>query len=95
MHKFAFGKQPESFHNMFIPLGKNNRSGNYFITNYKLKLFDQFPTAFLPKVWNNNSNEIKNCLSIKSIKTLPSEKLISHYNLQEKCNYIQCPDCQR
>ena len=94
MHKFAFGKQPESFQNMFTPLGTNNRTGNYLIRNYKLKFLDQFPSAFLPKVWNNNCTEIKNSISVQSIKNLLLERIISHYNLKDKCNYIQCPDCQ-
>ena len=95
MHKFAFGKQPESFKDMFTPLGCNNRTGNYIISKYKTNFLDRFPSAFLPKVWNQNSSEIKNCISVLSLKRLLKERFISHYNTQEKCKYIECPDCHK
>ena len=39
MHKFAFGKQPKTFDNMFQPLGANNRTGNYQLASYKTTFF--------------------------------------------------------
>ena len=59
MHNFAFGRQPQSFNNMFTPLGVQNRTGNYQITKYKSNFFDKFPSAFLPKIWNENCRNIK------------------------------------
>ena len=94
MHKIAFCKQPASFENMFTPLGVTNRTGNYHIKIYKSKYLDRFPSAFLPKVWNENSTDIKRCISISSLKTLISEKILSEYKSSEKCKYKNCPDCQ-
>ena len=94
MHKIAFGKQPASFESMFTPLGETNRTGNYHIKIYKSMYLDQFPSAFLPKVWNDNSPDIKRCISLSSIKTLLSEKIISEYLSSEKCKFINCPDCR-
>ena len=94
MHKIAFGKQPTSFENRFTPLGENNRTGNYHIKIYKSIYLDRFPSAFLPKVWNDNSNDIKRCISLSSLKTLLSDKTFSEYLSSEKCQYINCPDCR-
>ncbi len=59
MHKFAFGKLPHTFDNMFTPLGALNRTGNYRIQFYQSRYLDQFPSAFLPRVWNDNPSDIK------------------------------------
>ena len=49
MHKFAFGKQPESLNDMFIPLGSNNRNGNYCIQKYKLNFLTNSHLHFCQK----------------------------------------------
>ena len=94
MHKIAFGKHPASFESMFTPLGATNRTGNYHIKIYKSTYLDRFPSAFLPKVWNNNSMDIKRCITLSSLKTLLSDKIISEYKSSQKCQYKNCPDCK-
>ena len=94
MHDFAFGRQPQSFKNMFTPLGVQNRTGNYQITKYKSNFFDKLPSSFLPKIWNEYSKHIKHCTSSTSLKLQMSDNMISNYNLVENCNYSECPDCR-
>lgn len=93
MHKFAFGRLPETFNSMFQPLGVNNRTGNYIIIKTNVKLFDHFPSVYLPKIWNENSSEIKHCTSIASLKSLLTNNIISKYNASTVCKYTRCPDC--
>ena len=94
MHNFAFGRQPQSFNNMFTPLGVNNRTGNYQIKKYKSNFFDKFPSSFLPKIWNDNCKNIKHFVSSTSLKEHLLDSILSNYNLVENCNYSGCPDCQ-
>ncbi len=93
MHKFAFGLQPLTFQNMFHPLGVNNRTGNYRLIKYDLKYFDQFPSIYLPKIWNEHSSCIKHCTSITSVKAILTDKFISQYKTKEFCKFVNCPDC--
>ena len=93
MHKFAFGKQPKTFDNMFQPLGANNRTGNYQLASYKTTFFEKFPSVFLPKVWNDNSTLCKHCITIASLQSLLSDVMLNRYNKSERCEYDQCPDC--
>ena len=90
MHNFAFGRQPQSFNNMFTPLGVQNRTGNYQITKYKSNFFDKFTSAFLPEIWNENCGDIKHCTSSTSPKQQISIIMSSNYNLVEHCNYLGC-----
>ena len=94
MHNFAFGRLPNSFNEMFKPLGLHNRTGNYQLVKYQSNFFDRFPTVFLPKVWNENSANIKHCITPSILKTSSSDIMVSKYNTVEKCNYNDCPDCK-
>ena len=93
MHKYAFGLQPQTFNNMFQPLGANNRTGNYQLIKYKLKFFDHFPSVYLPKIWNEHSSSIKHCTTMTSLKSLLTDKLLSKYKTMESCKFAICPDC--
>ena len=93
MHNFAFGRLPNSFDGMFKPLGLQNRKGNYYLMKYKSIFFEKFPSVFLPKIWNENSANIKHCTTLSSLKTLISDIMLSKYNDVEKCRYVNCPDC--
>ena len=93
MHKYAFGLQPQTFNNMFQPLGANNRTGNYQLIKYKLKFFDHFPSVYLPKIWNEHSSSIKHCTTMTSLKSLLTDKLLSKYKTMESCKFANCPDC--
>ena len=93
MHKFAYGRIPPLIDDLFEPLAINSRTGNYKLPKYKQSFFDKFPTAFLPKIWNKQSTEIKNTLSYNSVKNKLIDLFISKYESTIKCNYVDCPDC--
>ena len=93
MHKFAFGKLPPTFKNMFSPLGCNNRTGNYQIQMCKSKYFERFPSVYLPKIWNEYSVLVKHCVTASSVKSIISEHILSKYNKSEQCINTICPDC--
>ena len=93
MHKFAYARIPPSINNLFDPLGINSRTGNYKLPIFKQSFFDKFPTSFLPKMWNMQTNEIKNTLSYQSVKHKLIDKYISSYEENVKCYFINCPDC--
>ena len=42
MHNFAFGRLPNSFDDMFKPLGLQNRTGNYQLIKYKSNFLINF-----------------------------------------------------
>ncbi len=93
MHNFAFGRLPNSFDGMFKPLGLQNRTGNYQLIKYKSIFFDKFPSVFLPKIWNENSANIKHCITSSLLKTTLSDIMLSKYKTVAKCTFINCPDC--
>ena len=93
MHKFAYGRIPPSINDLFEPLARNSRTGNCKLPKYKQSFFYKFPTAFLPKMWNKQANEIKNTLSLNSAKNKLIESFLSKYENITKCNLQYCPDC--
>ena len=93
MHKFAYGRIPPSINSLFDPLAINSRTGNYKLPKYKQSFFDKFPTAFLPKLWNQQQSDIKNNLSYKSAKNKLTDGLLSKYENIVQCCYANCPDC--
>ena len=95
MYKFAFGRLPPTFNNMFSPLGCQNRTGNYKLQMCNSNYFDRFPSVFLPKVWNDNSVLIRHCLNISSVKLIISEHILSKYNESDQCKNNICPDCNK
>ena len=94
MHNFAYARLPPTMLDMFTPLKTNSRNGNYLLKKYKSSFFDRFPSTFLPKIWNNNSNNIKNILKTSSVKTKLKNEIFSKYTDQEACNFALCPDCK-
>ena len=93
MYKYGHGLQPKSFANMFIPCNNNDRTGDYKLQLCKGSFLDKFPSVFMPRVWNYNSNNIKHAMSLGSLKSQIKTLYISHYNKYEKCSYPLCPDC--
>ena len=79
---------------MCTPLQTNSRNGNYLLKKYQGKYLDRFPSAFLPKVWNETPKYIKNTLDMNPAKTKMRKLFFSSYeSLPIECNYEQCPDC--
>ena len=94
MHQLSLGKQPDSFDTMFSPLEGPNRTKSFQTTISKNKFMDQFPSIFLPKIWNINSLELKNRLTHGSFKTDLYTFFLSQYNNNVHCHDPNCPDCQ-
>ena len=93
MHKYAYARHTNSILDTFTPLSVNNRTGNYLLQKYKCNFFDRFPSVALLKIWNEQKNEIKNCLSFSSVKLKVKQKLLENYEDVVKCKYSGCPDC--
>ena len=93
MHKYAYARHPVSILDTFTPLGVNNRTGNYLLQKYKHNYFDKFPSVSLPKLWNAQKSEIKNCLSYSSVKRKLQQNIFDSYINNVKCKYHNCPDC--
>lgn len=70
MFKILHGKAPRSFSNMFPTLSGENRSNSFSLPSYKGKFIRQFPSNYLPKVWNSGSLELRRSASMLTmIKT--------------------------
>ena len=96
MHNYAYARLPNSLLNMCTPLKTNSRNGNYLLKKYKGKYLDRFPSAFLPKIWNETPKDIKNILESKSAKNEIKKNILSSYETTEpSCNFAQCPDCKK
>ena len=93
MYKFGNGEQPSTFNNMFVPCNNNDRTGDYKLQLCKGQFFDKFPSVFLPKIWNDNSHNIKHAMTVQSLKSQIKTYYIDHYNKYEKCSFPLCPDC--
>ena len=93
MQKFNSNKQPESFKDMFQPLSEPNRTNGYVIPRIKNKFLDQFPTSFLPKIWNDNSLIQKNIKSSNLFKNSLKKSFIAAYPPSVHCDSASCNDC--
>ena len=95
MLNYSIENVPESFLNLFIPIGAPNRTCSYQIDKLKKDFLGQFPSYFLPKIWNSNSLDLKMQTKLTKFKTLLHDTLISKYETVVKCKEKTCPDCRR
>ena len=96
MHNYVYARLPNSLLNMFTPLKTNGRNGNYLLKKYKGIFLDRFPSAYLPKTWNNISNEIKNTHQFSLARNKIKKYIFANYeDTQNKCKYELCPDCYK
>ena len=93
MHKYAYSKLPLSFQNYFIPMALPNRTKSFLTEKAKNDFMLQFPTHFLPKIWNDNKPDLKNNSSHSSFKDRLYSSFISNYPPAIKCKDKKCPDC--
>ena len=93
MHKNFNGKQPESFEGIFNVLPGTNRTKNFQIEILKSNFLAQFPTAFLPRIWNSNSLSMKYLVSHNSFKKSLYQSFVDSYHTRVNCNDPGCPDC--
>ena len=94
MHKWINGKSPISFKNTFTTLPNPNRTNSLQLEKYKNNFLLQFPSHFLPKLWNLNPVDLKLTESHKTFKKLLKEVIVSKYSTHVKCNSVTCPDCR-
>ena len=93
MHKYLQNSVPDSFENFFVPLSEPNRTNGFIIDKIKNNFLSQFPTYFLPKIWNSNSLAAKSLQSHNTFKHWIYSSYISEYPPMVKCADRKCPDC--
>ena len=94
MHNFINDKLPNSFRNFFEPLSEPNRTNSFRISLIKNNFLLSFPTYYIPKMWNSNSNGIKSIVNLKSFKNNLKKNILATYPTATKCNSEFCPDCK-
>ena len=94
MHNYINDKLPESFQNFFTPLCEPNRTNSFKIDLQKNKFLTNFPSFFLPKIWNSNILGLKTTVNLNSFKNNLKETMIGSYPPASKCKSAFCPDCQ-
>ena len=92
MLNYTVEKVPDSFVDFFTPLRLPNRTCGYQTDRLKSNFLAQFPTYFLPKIWNNNSFKLKLETSWTKFKTNLYHTLISNYSTFVRCNDQTFPD---
>ena len=98
MHKLLNLKQPDSFEEFFKKMPNFNtdrmRQGFcYAVDKLKNNLVGRFPTATLPRTWNQLDQDIKLIDSHTTFKKEIHESLINQYPDSVNCKYRLCPDC--
>ena len=68
MYRYGNNGLPMSFSNMFSPCNVPNRTNSYKTIKSRISFLDQFPLAYLPRIWNNLSVSLKNSDSLNIFK---------------------------
>ena len=98
MHKLWLGKQPSSFSNFLnkpanFESKANRRMFCYYTDKLKNDIAGRFPTAVLPRMWNDLDTEVKSIKSHKSFKKSIYDSILNTYASTVKCKSRSCPDC--
>ena len=93
MHKYIYGKLPSSFCNFFNEFPPPNRTKSLIVDKFKNVFLNQFPSTFLPKLWNEIDVILKNTSSHNKFKDSLYFSFISKYPPSIKCFDKTCPDC--
>ena len=80
MYKYSNNLLPVSFNNMFTPCHPPNRTNSYKIIKSRISYLDQFPSAYLPKKWNELRCTLKNLNTLAKFKTNLKTTLLSQYD---------------
>ena len=80
MFKFKNDLLPKSFMNMFTPCNPPNRTNSYKVIKSRISFLDQFPSAYLPKTWNEISGVVKESGTLNKFKKSFKETLLLLYN---------------
>ena len=80
MYKYKNNLLPKSFENMFVPCNPPNRTNSFKIIKSRISYLDQFPTAYLPKAWNELPIPLKNSETLNIFKKNMKNALMVRYN---------------
>ena len=80
MYKYSNNLLPKSLDNMFTPCNPPNRTNSYKIIKSRTSYIDQFPSAYLPKKWNELGCNMKNLDTLSKFKTNLKTTLLSAYD---------------
>ena len=94
MHKYVQSRVPSSFHGFLNALPPPNRTNGFHLDLTQNKFLEQFPTFFLPKIWNKLPLNLKNMESHGCFKREMQTLLLSSYPPEYKCSDKKCPDCR-
>ena len=94
MHKYINNKLPESFLDFFTPFSNPNRTHSFKTSLAKKKFLENFPSFFLPVIWNSNSLSLKATTNLGSFKNNLKQLMLGAYPPTKKCNSAFCPDCK-
>ena len=92
MYKYANDLHPNSLSGLFYPLSNNNRTLSFKTSIIKGKSLESFPSAFLPKIWNNLHINTKTITKLISFKKIVKKDLLGNYEgfSCKKDNCIAC-----
>lgn len=93
MYKYTNKLVPESYADMFLPLHGSNRTNSYKIDIIKSNYLSQFPSYFLPKIWNKNNITLKNLGSTNCFKNALRKDILNSYSILVRCKDKKCRDC--
>ena len=80
MYKYSNNLLPVSFGNMFTACNPPNRTNSYKIVKSRTSYIDQFPSAYLPKKWNELCASLKNAENLNKFKRILKNTLLSAYD---------------
>ena len=97
MHKLLNEKQSDSFHNFFKKPANfngdtNRRAFCYYLDKLKNVSLSKFPSASLPRAWNDLDQNTKILESHSKFKKTVYENLIDKYASHIHCHSPSCPD---
>ena len=93
MFQYSIERVPESFGDFFTPMSVPNRTLGYQIDKLKGVFLEQYPSFFLPKMWNSIDIDLKSQEKYKTFVKLLYESFIDKYPPFVRCNELTCPDC--
>ena len=80
VYKFHRNQLPRSFDSFLIPMGSYNRTNSFITKKTKSKFLEQFPTHFLPQMWNCNNLEIKLAPNLRSVRKIHFNTCMKNYS---------------
>ena len=86
MYNYNNNHLPISFENMFRPCNPPNRTNSYKVIKSRITYLHQFPTAFLPKTWNELHRSLKASASLSIFKRNLKDTLMQSFNWRLSVN---------